>query len=202
MSTVGPGEATELWLRWKRAHEMVRAAVIAETTAASGVSESELSVLACLHESGGSLRQNALAAALGWDRTRLSHLLTRMADRGYVTRDKLPNGMEVALRPAGRHTINATLPTLETATRRHLLDRLGPDDAKTLKALIDRLLSGEGVAAEAKTGAPGVGAKRGRPPSSGTVMRMLRDHNTGIAELDAGADDASNGRSPSPAPEP
>ncbi|MGA4992236.1 MarR family winged helix-turn-helix transcriptional regulator [Nonomuraea bangladeshensis] len=144
MSTVGSGEATELWLRWKRAHETIRAAVVAETTAASGVSEPELSVLVCLHESGGSLRQNALAAALGWDRTRLSHLLTRMTDRGYVARDKVPNGMEVALCPQGRQVLDATLPTLETATRRHLLDRLGPDDAKTLKALVDRLLSGAG----------------------------------------------------------
>ncbi|MEV4285675.1 MarR family transcriptional regulator [Nonomuraea bangladeshensis] len=146
MSTVGPGEATELWLRWKRAHETVRAAVVAETTAASGVSEPELSVLVCLHESGGNLRQNALAASLGWDRTRLSHLLTRMTDRGYVARDKVPNGMEVALCPQGRQVLDATLPTLETATRRHLLDRLGPDDAKALKALVDRLLSGEGAA--------------------------------------------------------
>ncbi len=143
MSTVGSGEATELWVRWKRAYEMVRAAVIAETTAASGVSEAELTVLVCLYESGGSLRQNALAAALGWDRTRLSHLLTRMADRAYVARDKVPNGMEVTLRAEGGRILDATLPTLETATRRHLLDRLGPDDAKTLKALVDRLLSGE-----------------------------------------------------------
>ncbi|WP_043632846.1 MarR family winged helix-turn-helix transcriptional regulator [Nonomuraea candida] len=143
MSTVGSGEATELWLRWKRAHELVRAAVIAETTAASGVSEPELSVLVCLHESGGSLRQNALAAALGWDRTRLSHLLTRMTDRAYVARDKVANGVEVVLRPQGREVLDATLPTLEAATRRHLLDRLGPDDAATLKTLVDRLLSGE-----------------------------------------------------------
>ncbi|MEV4841587.1 MarR family winged helix-turn-helix transcriptional regulator [Nonomuraea sp. NPDC049486] len=144
MSTASQGEATELWLRWKRAHELVRAAVIAETTAASGLSEAELSVLVCLHESGGSLRQNALAAALGWDRTRLSHLLTRMADRDYVARDKVPNGVEVTLRPEGRNAIKATLPTLEMATRRHLLDRLGPDDARTLKAIADRLLSGDG----------------------------------------------------------
>ncbi|MEV4222281.1 MarR family winged helix-turn-helix transcriptional regulator [Nonomuraea sp. NPDC049725] len=152
MSTLGSGEATELWLRWKRAHELVRAAVIAETTAASGVSEPELGVLVCLHESGGSLRQNALAATLGWDRTRLSHLLTRMADRGYVARDKVPNGVEVTLCPAGRRVIDTTLPTLETATRCHLLDRLGPDDAKTLKALIDRLLSSEEAAAETGAG--------------------------------------------------
>lgn len=34
------------------------------------------------------------------------------------------------------------------------------------------------------------GAKKGRYPSPATVMRMLRDHDTSIAELDAGADDA------------
>ncbi|WP_431883604.1 MarR family winged helix-turn-helix transcriptional regulator [Micromonospora gifhornensis] len=143
MSTVGVGEATELWLLWKRAHETVRAAVIAETTAASGLSEPELSILVRLHESGGSQRQNALAAALGWDRTRLSHLLTRMANRDYVTRDKVSNGVQVALRPEGRRMIDATLPALDAATRRHLVDRLGPDGAETLKALIDRLLLGE-----------------------------------------------------------
>ncbi|KUJ48126.1 MarR family winged helix-turn-helix transcriptional regulator [Micromonospora maris] len=143
MSTAGVGEATELWLLWKRAHETVRAAVIAETTAASGLSEPELSILVRLHESGGSQRQNALAAALGWDRTRLSHLLTRMANRDYVTRDKVSNGVQVALRPEGRRMIDATLPALDAATRRHLVDRLGPDGAETLKALIDRLLLGE-----------------------------------------------------------
>jgi DNA-binding MarR family transcriptional regulator len=146
MSTQGPGAATELWLRWKRAHETVRAAVIAETTVASGVSEPELSVLVHLHESGGSLRQNALAAALGWDRTRLSHLLTRMTDRDYVARDRVPNGVEVGLRPEGRRMIDATLPALEAAARRHLVDRLGPDGAGTLKALVDRLVPDGGAA--------------------------------------------------------
>ncbi|MEU6797456.1 MarR family winged helix-turn-helix transcriptional regulator [Nonomuraea wenchangensis] len=166
MSTAGPGEATELWLRWKRAHEQIRAAVVAETTAASGVSEPELSVLVCLHESGGSLRQNALAAALGWDRTRLSHLLTRMTDRGYVARDKVPNGVEVALRPPGRDVVEATLPALETAARRHLLDRLGPDDARTLRALVDRLLPGVAAPAAVRPAAAPGGAGAADPAAS------------------------------------
>ncbi|WP_043626819.1 recombinase family protein [Nonomuraea candida] len=34
------------------------------------------------------------------------------------------------------------------------------------------------------------GAKRGRHPSPATVMRMLRDHDTSITEVGAGADDA------------
>ncbi|MEO3853801.1 recombinase family protein [Acrocarpospora sp. B8E8] len=38
------------------------------------------------------------------------------------------------------------------------------------------------------------GAKRGRHPSPATVMRMLRDHDTSITELGAGADDAKQRR--------
>ncbi|UVS80925.1 MarR family winged helix-turn-helix transcriptional regulator [Actinokineospora sp. UTMC 2448] len=143
MSTSGPAESTELWLLWKRAHELVRAAVVADMTAASGLSEAELSVLVCLHESGGVLRQNAIAAALGWDRTRLSHLLTRMEKRDYLVRGKVANGVEVTLRPAGRRTVEASVPSLNDSTRRHLLDRLGPDDAKALRDIVERLLSGE-----------------------------------------------------------
>ncbi|MDQ3787010.1 MAG: MarR family winged helix-turn-helix transcriptional regulator [Actinomycetota bacterium] len=137
------GRATELWLLWKRAYETTRAAIIADMTTASGLSDAELSVLVHLHEAGGVLRQNALAAALGWDRTRLSHLLTRMEKRDYVARGKVANGVEVTLRPAGRRTIDASVPALEASTRRHLLDRLAPDDATALKDIVERLLSGD-----------------------------------------------------------
>lgn len=143
MSTAGAGDSIELWLRWKRAYETVRAAVIADMTAASGLSDAELSVLVHLHEAGGVLRQNAIAAALGWDRTRLSHLLTRMEKRDYVARGKVANGVEVTLRPAGRRTIDASVPALSASTRRHLTDRLGPEDAKALKDIVERLLSDE-----------------------------------------------------------
>ncbi|WP_217139968.1 MarR family winged helix-turn-helix transcriptional regulator [Streptomyces sp. AC627_RSS907] len=136
-------QATELWLLWKRAYETTRAAVIADTTTASGLSEPELSVLVCLHESGGDLRQNAIATALGWDRTRLSHLLTRMEKRDYVARTKVASGVEITLRPAGRRAIDASAPTLEASARRHLLDRLDPGDVSALKDIIERLLSGD-----------------------------------------------------------
>ncbi|MFE9750172.1 MarR family winged helix-turn-helix transcriptional regulator [Saccharothrix saharensis] len=143
MSTADPGESIELWLRWKRAYETVRAAVIADMTAASGLSDAELSVLVHLHEAGGVLRQNAMAAALGWDRTRLSHLLTRMEKRDYLARGKVANGVEITLRPAGRRMIDASVPALSASTRRHLMDRLGPADTKALKGIVERLLSDE-----------------------------------------------------------
>ncbi|AXB41529.1 MarR family winged helix-turn-helix transcriptional regulator [Amycolatopsis albispora] len=137
------GEATELWLLWKRAYETTRAAVIADMTAASGLSEAELSVLVCLHEAGGVLRQSAIATTLGWDRTRLSHLLTRMEKRDYVARAKVANGVEITLRPTGRRTIDASVPALEASTQRHLLAHLTPADAAALKHIAEQLLPDE-----------------------------------------------------------
>jgi DNA-binding MarR family transcriptional regulator len=72
--------------------EVVRTAVIADVIAGSDLSEAEMTVLVHLNGAGGSARQNALAASTGWDRTRLSHLLTRMESRGYLARSRLRNG--------------------------------------------------------------------------------------------------------------
>ncbi|MBP2337404.1 DNA-binding MarR family transcriptional regulator [Saccharothrix coeruleofusca] len=87
------------------------------------------------------MRQNAIAAALSRDRTRLPHQLTRMEKRAYVARSKVENEVEVSLRPEGRSTIDASTPNLADSTRRHLLDRLGPDDVKALKDIAERLLT-------------------------------------------------------------
>lgn len=63
-------------------------------------------MLVSLYDSGGTARRNALAAALGRDRTRLPHLLTRMVERGSVARATVRNGVEVTLCPgAGGNTV-------------------------------------------------------------------------------------------------
>lgn len=140
MSTDGLS-ATDEWLRWKRANEVVRLAVVGDVSVAAGVSEPELTVLVQLNDAGGTLRQNAIVASTGWDRTRLSHLLTRMEARGYLGRERIRNGVEVTLQPAGRALIDAAQPRLEAAVRRHLLDRLTDEDRRALHQIIDRLLA-------------------------------------------------------------
>jgi DNA-binding MarR family transcriptional regulator len=137
------GGATELWLLWKRANEVVRADVVGDMTTQTGLSEPDLSVMVQLSDAGGMLRQSAIAARLGWDRTRLSHLLTRMEARGHVARTRVTNGVEITLRPAGQRVVEASLPGLEASARRHILDKLGDDDAKALRRILDRLLSGD-----------------------------------------------------------
>lgn len=119
---------------------MVRLAIIADVTASTTTPEPELTVLVQLHQAGGRLRQNALAAAMGWDRTRLSHLLTRMESRRYIERERLTNGVEVSLLGAGEDIIASERPHLEAAVRRNFFDRITDADRTALTRLLDRLL--------------------------------------------------------------
>jgi DNA-binding MarR family transcriptional regulator len=141
MSSRRIGEATSLWLQWKRSYEIVRARIVAEVTAEADLSEPEVSVLVWLHEAGGSLRQSAIAASLGWDRSRLSHLLTRMEKRQLVTRAKVAGAVVVSFLSAGERTIERLEPVLEVAARRHLLGRLRESEETTLRDIGRRLAS-------------------------------------------------------------
>ncbi|GAA3005988.1 MULTISPECIES: MarR family winged helix-turn-helix transcriptional regulator [Streptomyces] len=128
----------DLWSAFKRAHEVVRARVIADTADAAGLSEPDLTILVSLSKAGGSLRQNELAASLGWDRTRISHQLTRMSKRDLIARER-SGGVTVTLTEEGRRTVAAVHPGLEAAVRRHFTDKLTAREAETLDALLRRL---------------------------------------------------------------
>lgn len=138
MSTVRRG--VEDWLLWKRTYETVRGAVISEVSGAAGISEPELTVLVHLHDAAGPLRQNVLAASTGWDRGRLSHLLTRMEAREYLQRTKLRNGVELTIRSAGQAVIDAAWPSLERAVAQHLTGKLSTGEMQALRETFDKLL--------------------------------------------------------------
>jgi DNA-binding MarR family transcriptional regulator len=132
------------WLLWKRASEVVRLAVVADVTASTKGSEQELTVLVQLSEAGGRMRQNALSVSTGWDRTRLSHLLTRMESAGHLQRDRLSNGVDIRLLPAGQAVITAARPELELAIERHLLGRLDEVDRAALHRILCQLVQDKG----------------------------------------------------------
>lgn len=131
-------EPVDLWSAFKRAHEIVRARVIADTAEAAGLSEPDLTILVNLDKAGGALRQSELAASLGWDRTRISHQLTRMGKRGLVTRERA-GGVTVTLTDDGRRTITTVGPGLDAAVRRHFTDKLSAQEIETLSSVLRRL---------------------------------------------------------------
>ncbi|MEU0049097.1 MarR family winged helix-turn-helix transcriptional regulator [Streptomyces sp. NPDC006309] len=127
-----------LWSAFKRAHEIVRTRVIADAADAAGLSEPDLTILVTLDKAGGCLRQSELAASLGWDRTRISHQLTRMSKRRLVTRERA-DGVTVVLTDPGRQAITAVHPGLDAAVRRHFTDRLSGQEIETLSSVLRRL---------------------------------------------------------------
>src|SRR3712207_1885215 len=74
-----------------------------------GLSVSEYPVMVMLSEAGdGPLRFSELADAIGWERSRLSHQLTRMERRGLVQRGRPAGdsrGSDVRLTSEGRSTL-------------------------------------------------------------------------------------------------
>ncbi|WAC57611.1 MarR family winged helix-turn-helix transcriptional regulator [Gordonia sp. SL306] len=139
MSTDGDESGVTLWLLWKRTSEVVRTAVIDDVTAANSVSEPELTVLVHLNNAGGTSRQNALVTSTGWDRSRLSHLLTRMEKRGFLTRERLRNGVEVWLAPAGEDLMVDKQRALHDAVERHLISRLDAEQRRALRDILTTL---------------------------------------------------------------
>jgi DNA-binding MarR family transcriptional regulator len=129
-----------LWHAWKRAAETVRARIVEEVSAETGLSDPDFAVLTRVLEDGhGCMRQNQLADSMGYHRSRLSHHLTRMEQRGLVTRRQAGTGVEIVITDAGRTAAAHARPVHAAAVRRHLTGRLAAADRKALLAILGRL---------------------------------------------------------------
>jgi DNA-binding MarR family transcriptional regulator len=139
-----------LWHAWKLAAETVRATIAADITAAVGLSDADFGVLTRVAElGGGRLRQNVLAESMGWHRSRLSHQLTRMEQRGLVTRHGADGGVEVQLTDTGRERAQAARPVHAAAVRRHLTGLLGPAQRQQLRQILGALQPAGGAGRQA-----------------------------------------------------
>ncbi|MGC2398588.1 MAG: MarR family transcriptional regulator [Acidobacteriaceae bacterium] len=101
---------------------------------ATGISGPEFGVLSRLVGIGkGEMRQQALARVMGWDKSRLSHQLTRMQERGLIARRPAEgNAVLVVLTQLGREKLNAARPVHAESVRRNLLSRLTPEQIETI----------------------------------------------------------------------
>lgn len=131
-----------LWHTWKTLTESVRGRIVQEIANTTGLSEPDYGVLSRLDELGnGQLRQQVLAESMHWSKSRLSHHLTRMQERGLVTRQSVKNdaGVCIALTSQGRAVLERARPVHARAVRHHLIDRLTPDEVRMLEAIAARL---------------------------------------------------------------
>ena len=115
-------------------------------TAESGLSYQDYTVLVALTaQPEGRMRAFELGAILGWEKSRLSHHVRRMAERGLVKKDKCASdrrGSFVAVTAAGRKEIEAAAPGHVTAVRQLFVDRLTGDQLDALADVAETVLAG------------------------------------------------------------
>lgn len=109
-----------------------------------GLSGADYKVLHAISAApGGLLRARELGIEIGWDRSRLSHHLTRMEKRGLVVREECAEdarGLMVRVTKAGRRAIEAAAPAHVEAVQRCFFDLVSKDELETLAAVFDRVL--------------------------------------------------------------
>lgn len=77
---------------------------------------------------------------MDWDKSRLSHHLTRMEKRGLVMRKPLDTdrGVQVIITSAGRTALEEARPVVAKAIRKYFLDQLTDHDVESIAKLAKR----------------------------------------------------------------
>lgn len=132
-----------LWRSWLTVNALVLAALHRDLHAASGLSMTDLDTLVRLKDSPeGRLRVSELARVLQWERSRVSHQIRRMEQRGLLVRRECPEdarGAFVAITDAGRCAIDRAAPSHVAGVRRLLFDVLDDSDQSSLARILDSL---------------------------------------------------------------
>lgn len=112
--------------------------------AESNLSAADYGVLVSLTDvPEGRQRLLELARALEWEKSRMSHHITRMVKRGLVVREECAEdgrGAFVVITPAGREAIAAAAPRHVEAVRQLVVDVLTPEELGDLQRICERIL--------------------------------------------------------------
>lgn len=130
----------ELWLELREFAKGLPRAIDRHLLADSDVSGVEYAILAVISESPNKVvRSGDLAAKLGWERSRVSHLLKRMESRGFVQRCAASadgRGQDIALTETGWEKIIGAAPGHVTMVRETIFDPLTPSQQDQLRSAL------------------------------------------------------------------
>ena len=130
-----------LWRAFQDMGEEVRGRVGRDISEATGLSGPEFGVLSRLLGFGnGEMRQQELAKVMKWEKSRLSHQLSRMEDRRLIKRETTDGAVVIGLTKLGREKLTAAIPVRDESVKRHFLLRLTQDQIDTI-TLVGSLLS-------------------------------------------------------------
>ncbi|HEY7224804.1 MAG TPA: MarR family winged helix-turn-helix transcriptional regulator [Micromonosporaceae bacterium] len=133
------------WRRLGAVTMLLPAALESQLQRDAGVTHFGYWVLAMLSESPGrSRRMSELAALANGSQSRLSHLVAKLEERGWVRREKVGDdgrGFSAVLTDAGYDMVVATAPSHVAEVRRLVFDALSPEQVRALDAICAAIMS-------------------------------------------------------------
>ena len=134
-----------LWQSYRDAYRELMRALESRLIGNSGLSGADYALLHPLSVAEqGVLRTRDLGKSVGWERSRLSHQVSRMEKRGLVCREECVSdarGSMVRLTDLGRKAIDAAAPDHVDAVRTYFFERLTPEEQDQLAILLDRIVA-------------------------------------------------------------
>jgi len=135
----------QVWQKYRDLQRELQSAQDRQLVRDSGLSGADYALLVPLSESpDGVVRARDLGLSVGWERSRISHQIRRMEERGLVAREACADdarGSMVRLTAVGRTAIESAAPAHVETVRRYFFDPLSREEIETLGALFDRMLA-------------------------------------------------------------
>ena len=150
-AAVVPGEPRWLdvdeqkaWRAWLYSAQLLMDRLDRELTHETGISHAYYEILVALSETPGRrLRMSELADRCLSSRSRLSHAVSRLEERGWVGRELCPDdgrGQLAVLTDNGFAALEAAAPIHVESVRTHLFDQLTPEQVTAMRDLGETLL--------------------------------------------------------------
>jgi DNA-binding MarR family transcriptional regulator len=133
------------WRSFLQVHALLTAKLNRAMQSASGLSLADFAVLVRLSEHPERrMRVLELARGLGWEKSRVSHQLRRMGERGLIERarcDEDRRGSFIVLTDAGLAAVRSAAPMHVAEVRKNFLDALSDHDVADLARISDAAIT-------------------------------------------------------------
>jgi DNA-binding MarR family transcriptional regulator len=138
-------EEKRAWMGYRRMRTLLDLQITRDLVRDSGLSGPDYDVLSSVSEADEHmLRLGELAAHMLWTKSRLSHHISRMEQRGLVARQDDPSdgrGAVLTLTEAGWQAIRLAAPPHVESVRRHFIDRLSAEQIRVLGDLAETVVA-------------------------------------------------------------